>query len=425
MTLNESLVFALAYGRGTQPVALPANARVAVLKPAEETSGAPPEALMISALTEPIGAPRLAECLRGARHIVVVTSDRTRPCPSAQLLPPVLDALNEVGIPDEQVTIICALGSHRRQTDDERRALVGKTVWRRVQVVDSDPEDTIALGTTAAGTPVEIDRRLVDTDAVIAVGNIEYHYFAGYSGGIKAIVPGCASLRTITANHSRMSQPGAVAARLDSNPVRMDLEEAARHVHVPFILNAILDGAGRIAAAVAGDPIVAHREGCRILDSRNRARLAEPAPVVLACPGGHPKDINLYQAQKGLDNAAHALAAGGTLVLVAECQEGLGHPTFAQWMREEPDPAARIRRLERGFVLGGHKAAAIARVMLQAGEVALVSSLPPGEMRQMGFTPYPTAQAAMDTALAHHGADAPIVVMPHAATTLPIVRSQI
>ena len=421
MTSSEGVVFILPYGRTAQLVVLPPTARVTLLEPVEDLLASPSDRLIATALAEPIGSPPLAECVRGAGQVMVVVSDRTRPCPSAQLLPPLLDSLNAAGVPDERITVLCALGSHRRQTDGERRALVGEAVWRRVRVLDSDPEDTCPLGTTSPGAPVEIDRRLLEADAVVAVGNVEYHYFAGYSGGLKGIVPGCASLRTIGANHSLMTRPGAVAASLESNPVRMDLEEAARGVNVPFILNAVLDGAGRIAAVVAGDPIAAHRACCRILDGRNKARLAAPVPVVVASAGGHPKDMDLYQAQKALDNAARALTAGGTLVLVASCEEGLGHPTFARWMQEEPDPASRIRRLEHRFVLGGHKAAAVSRVMLHAGQIALVSSLPPKEVERLGFVPYPSTQAAVDAALAHHGSDAAVVVMPHAAATLPIL----
>jgi len=422
MTSREGLVYTLPYGRTAQLVVLPPTATITVLEPAEEPATSPPEELIATALAEPIGSLPLVDCIRGAGRMVVVISDRTRPCPSAQMLPPLLDTLNAAGVPDDRITVLCALGCHRRQTDRERRALVSQAVWQRVKVVDSNPEDTCLLGVTTAGTPIEIDHRLLDADAVIVLGNVEYHYFAGYTGGLKGIVPGCASLRTISANHSLMTRPGAVAASLQSNPVRMDLEEAARSVNVPFILNAVLDGEHRIASVVAGDPITAHRAACRVLDARNKARLSAPAPVVIASAGGYPKDIDLYQAQKALDNAVRALVPGGTLVLVAACEDGLGHPIFARWMLEESDPTARIQRLENGFVLGGHKAVAVSRAMLHAGQIALVSSLPADEVKRMGFVPYLTAQAAVNAALACHGSSATIVVMPHAAETLPILN---
>lgn len=424
MSLSPGQEFTLPCGRESRTLALPPSAEVTVLEAQEQPPEHPPEALIAEALAHPFGAPQLPDCVRGAESVVIVISDKTRPCPSRQLLPPVLEFCARAGVDEEDVVVISALGSHSPQTDGERRVLVGPSVWDRVRVVDSDPEAVAALGETAAGTPVEIDRRVVEADAVVALGNIDYHYFAGYSGGLKAIVPGCASVRAITANHSLMARPEAVAATLASNPVRADLEEAARRIEDPFILNAVLDGEGRIVGAVAGDPITAHRAGCRILDRRNQARLSEPAPVVVASVGGHPKDVDLYQAQKGLDNAARALEPGGTLVLVAECREGFGHPVFSQWMLEEPDPAARIRRLEQGFVLGGHKAAVVSRVMLKAGQVALVSALPSVQMERIGFTPYPTVQAAVDAALAKHGPDARVVLMPHAGATLPIVGKE-
>jgi nickel-dependent lactate racemase len=378
---------------------------------------------VIQALEAPVDAPKLTQCLKSAKRVAIVISDKTRPCPSARLLPPLLDGCRETGIRDQWVTVISALGAHGCQNDAERRGLVGDAVWDRVEVVDSNPEDVTFLGVTRAGTPVEVDRRVAEADVVIAVGNIEYHYFAGYTGGMKAIVPGCASRSTVAANHRLMTQPGAVAGEIYGNPLRMDFEEAAELVGVAFILNVVLDGAGHIAAAIAGDPIGAHRAGCRILDAHNRAHLDAPVPIVVASVGGYPKDIDLYQAQKGMDNAARALAQEGTLVLVAECREGIGDPTFARWMKEESDPAARIGRLDEGFVLGGHKAAAISRVLLKASEVALVSTLPPWDVEQMGFVPYRDAQVALDAALARHGSSARTCVIPNAATTLPILTS--
>jgi len=413
----------LAYGHTRQSVVLPDTVQTVLLEPATESAPAPSEELIAQALAEPIGSPPLGDCVRGISRLVIVISDITRPCPSAIMLPPLLDALNAAGIPDDHITIVCALGLHRPHTETERRTLVGEKVWERVAVVDSDPHDVILLGTTAAGTPVEITRRVTEADAIIAVGNIEYHYFVGYGGGLKAIVPGCASERTISANHSMMTQPEAVAARLDGNPVRMDLEEAAQLTNITFILNALLDSNGHIAAVVAGDPVAAHRAGCAILDAHNQARLTARVPITIASPGGYPKDINLYQAQKSLDNASRTVCEGGMLILVAECSEGVGHDVFEQWMRETPDPAACLARLEREFVLGGHKAAAIARVAMHVYQIALVSSMPAEDVRTMGLVPYETVQAAVDQALACYGSDASVVVMPHAASTLPIMSA--
>lgn len=415
--------FKLPYGHTTQPLVLPDTTNVVLLEPTAESAPAASQDLIPRALAEPIGSPPLRDCVRDAHRVVIVTSDITRPCPSDILLPPLLDALNAAGVPDDHMTVVSAIGSHRRHTEAERRSLVGEEVWRRVPVVDSDPHDIVPMGTTAAGTPVEVTRRVAEADAVIAVGNIEYHYFVGYGGGLKAIVPGCSTERTISANHSMMTQPNAVAARLEGNPVRMDLEEAAKLTKTVFILNALLDGNGRIVAVVAGDPVTAHRAGCQILDARNQAHLTTKVPIAIASPGGYPKDINLYQAQKSLDNAALTLADGGILVLVAECSEGVGHDVFEQWMRDAPDPAACLARLEQGFVLGGHKAAAIARVAIRLHQVALVSSLPAREVRKMGLVPYETAQAAVDQARACYGPDASVVVMPHAASTLPIMST--
>jgi nickel-dependent lactate racemase len=413
--------FELPYGRSTRSFELPDGCRPTVLEPSAGPTPGLPSELVSQALAQPIASPPLGECLRGAVRIVVAISDITRPCPSHILLPPLLDTLNEAGIPDDQVTVVCAIGLHRHHTETERRALVGDAVWKRVSVVDSDPDDVVALGTTTAGTPVEITRLVAEADAVIAVGNIEYHYFAGYSGGYKAIVPGCSSFRTVSTNHSLMLRPGAVAGRLQGNPARLDLEEAGRMANVRFVLNAILDSGKEIVGMVAGDPLAAHRAGAEILDSSKRVRLARKVPISIASPGGYPKDINLYQAHKGMEMAAMTVVDGGTLILVAECEDGVGHDVLERWLREARAPSECVARLQKGFVLGGHKAAAIARLMLRTNEVDLVSSLPTGQVLDMGFVPCETVQAAVDHALAHHGEDSAIVVMPHAAATLPII----
>ena len=415
--------FNLPYGRSTRSFNLPDACRPIVLEPSTGPTPGEPSELISQALEQPIGSPPLGECLRGANQIVVAISDITRPCPSHVLLPPLMDALNQAGILDDQVTIVCAIGLHRHHTELERRTLVGDSVCERVAVVDSDPDDVVALGTTKAGTPVEITRLVAEADAVIAVGNIEYHYFAGYSGGYKAIVPGCSSFRTVSANHALMLHPGSVTGRLEGNPARLDLEEAGRMAKVRFVLNAILDSANEIIGVVAGAPVAAHRAGAEMLDSSKRVPLKRKVPIVVASPGGYPKDINLYQAHKGLEMAAMTVVDGGTLILVAECEDGVGHDVLERWLREARTPSECVARLQKGFVLGGHKAAAIARLMLRANEVGLVSSLPAAQVLDLGFAYYETAQAAVDHAFARHGADSPTVVLPHAAATLPIIGS--
>jgi nickel-dependent lactate racemase len=290
-----------------------------------------------------------------------------------------------------------------------------------VACLDSDPSRLKSVGTTSRGTPVEVFGPVLDADARVLLGVIEYHYFAGYSGGLKALVPGVCGKATIQANHRRMTEAGAVAGRLDGNPVREDLEEAARLIGADFLLNVVLDGP-RIVRAVAGDPTPAHRAGCAALDAFGRATLREPADLVIVSAGGYPKDLDLYQAQKALDNARQVVRPGGIVVLLAECGDGLGNATFETWMQDPGGPAAILARIRRDFVLGGHKAAAVALAM-QRAEIFLVSAMPAERVAGLGLRPFARAEAALQAALTRLGPGARVAVMPEGGSVLPAVQA--
>jgi nickel-dependent lactate racemase len=411
----------LAYGHKVMDVQVQAANLQAVLVPKTTAETGDERTLLREALARPIGTPRLREMVQPGQKVVVVTSDLTRPCPSERLLPPVLDELTRAGVDDEDILIVLALGLHRPMSEAEVERAVGSDVYRRVRVANHDPADTVWLGVTAAGTPVEIYRPVVEADFRICLGNLELHYFAGYSGGAKAILPGCASRATLNANHAMMVRPEAAAGRLAGNPVRADLEEGVALLGVDFILNVVVDGASHtIVGAVAGNVTAAHRQGCELVAKRGKVEIDQRADLVLASAGGYPKDINLYQAQKALDNAAHAVREGGILILVAECPEGPGNRTFEAWMGEARSPEELLARIQREFALGGHKAAAVAAVLTRA-RVYLVSALPPDLVRRYWMTPFDDLSAATAMALGKLGPDARVLVLPQAGSILPVV----
>jgi nickel-dependent lactate racemase len=260
---------------------------------------------------------------------------------------------------------------------------------------------------------------VVEADFRICLGNLELHYFAGYSGGAKAILPGCASRTTLNANHSLMVRPEARAGRLEGNPVRADLEEGASMVGIDFILNVVVDGAEhRIVGAVAGDVTAAHRRGCALVAERGIVEIERQADIVVVSAGGHPKDLNLYQAQKALDNASNALRDGGVLILAAECSEGFGHRTFEAWLTGAT-PQQVLARIQQEFALGGHKAAAVAAV-LQRASVYLVSALPDDSVHRCGMTPFANLDAALAAALEESGPGASLLVLPQGGSILPL-----
>ena len=377
---------------------------------------------VMRALASPIGTETLRSFVKPGEKVAIVTSDITRPVPSDKILPPVIRELTDAGVRHEDIFIILALGSHRPHTPDEQKKIVGEEIFGQIRCIDSDPNDTLHLGTTRRGTPVDIFRPAAQADRVICIGNIEYHYFAGYSGGVKAIMPGISTREAIQANHSAMTQEGARAGEMDHNPVRQDIEEVTNFFSVDFIVNVILDENRQIVKAVAGHPVLAHREGCRFLDSLYKIEIQERADIVIASPGGFPKDINLYQAQKALDNAKNAVRDGGIVILAAACSEGLGEHVFARWFSEASCVEDLVKRIQQRFELGGHKAAAIAMVLKRAG-IFLVSDLEDDFVRSLFMEPFHSVEEALAAAYARLGSAAGVIVMPHGGSTLPVLAS--
>ena len=373
------------------------------------------------ALEHPIGAGKLEELAAPNKKIAIIASDITRPVPSYILLPPIVERLLAAGCAPENITVVFALGSHRKHTEEEKRQLAGQWIYDTVRCVDSEPDDCIRMGITDAGTPVDITRSVAEADIRICTGNIEFHYFAGYSGGAKAIMPGVSTGNAIQNNHRMMIDEAAYAGNLDSNPVRRDIEQAGQICGIDYIVNVVLDEHKNIVYAVAGDTVLAHRDGCAYLDKMYRKPITEQADIVLVSQGGAPKDNNLYQVQKALDNAKHAVKKGGTIILMGACPEGLGSQTFEQWLLSADTPESMIQRIHQHFQLGGHKAAAIAMV-LQNAAIDLVSDMEPDFVRSIFLNPRKNAQEALDAALEKYGENATVLAMPYGGSTLPILE---
>ncbi|MCX8130688.1 MAG: nickel-dependent lactate racemase [Clostridia bacterium] len=373
------------------------------------------------AIKNPIDTKRLSEIVKRGERIVIITSDITRPMPSKIVLPPLIEELASGGIKDEDIKIVFALGSHRKHTEEEMKYLVGEDIYSRIKCVDSDPEDCMRLGSTSSGTPVDIYSEVAKADRRICLGNIEFHYFAGYSGGAKAIMPGVSTRDAIQANHSAMVKEAAKAGAIDDNPVRKDIDEVAQFVPIDFIVNVVLDEQKNVIKAVAGHYKFAHREGCRFLDSLYKVEIPEKADIVVATPGGYPKDINLYQAQKALDNAKHAVKDGGIIIMLASCAEGLGEEVFERWIRNAKSPDSMIEDIQKNFELGGHKAAAIALVQKKA-KIYLVSDLDKNFVKSMFMEPFDDMNAALKQAFIEQGNEAKVILMPYGGSTLPVMK---
>lgn len=411
------------FGAGVQEVIVPDENLLGVLTANQVSPGLTGEAEVLRALREPIGSLPLGQIVKPGEKIAIVTSDITRPMPTYKVMPALLDELYAAGVKKEDITLVFALGSHRNHTPEEQKKLAGERAYSEIRCVDSDPEDCILLGTTAAGTPVEITRVVAEADRRICLGNIEFHYFAGYSGGAKALMPGVSTRAAIQANHSMMVLPQCCAGALETNPLRMDIEEAGNITGIDFILNVVLSEQKEILKAVAGDAVAAHRAGCAYLDTLYSKPIAQKADIVLVSQGGAPKDLNLYQTQKALDNAKHAVKDGGVIILIGSCKEGLGEHTFEAWMKEAEKPADLIARIRSQFRLGGHKAAAIAMV-LENADIYLVSEMEEDLVRTAFLTPKASAQQALEDAFQKLGPSATVLAMPYGGSTLPKLKEE-
>ena len=409
------------YGKGVQTVEVPDRNLKAVLLANEIEHERRGSDAIDYALEHPIGAPKLSELAKPGMKVSIITSDISRPLPSYDVLPSVLRELNAAGIPDRDITVIFAIGSHRSHTEEEKRRLAGEEAYSRVRCIDSDPNDCILTGISSHGTPFAITRTVFEADFRIALGNIEFHYFAGYSGGVKALMPGVSTPEAIQANHSLMVSPDACAGKLEGNPVREDLEEALKFCPIHYIVNAVLDEHKHIVYAVAGDVTKAHREGCKYLDRMYRKPIPERADIVLVSQGGAPKDANLYQTQKALDNSKHAVKDGGTIILIGACNEGLGSAKFEEWLVGSEKAHDMVERIGRDFQLGGHKAAAIGMVLDRAN-IDLISEMDDDFVRSIFLNPQPSAQEAFDQAMAKYGPEASVIAMPFGGATLPIAE---
>ena len=416
--------FTYGYGKETRTFEIPEPNLLGEVTQNQVQTAETGEAAVRSALNHPIGTPRLCEIVRPGESVAIVTSDITRPCPSQLIIPQILEELSRAGIEDSRITVVFALGSHRVHSEDEKRRLVGDSVYERVRCVDSAKEGFVHIGVTAAGTPVDIDPLVAAADRRICVGNIEYHYFAGYSGGAKAIMPGVSTRDAIQKNHSKMVLEEAKAGNLLMNPLRQDIEEAAAMVGVDFILNVVLDEEKQIVKAVAGDLRRAHEAGCEFLDRLYKIRIPRRADIVVTSPGGFPKDINLYQAQKALDNAKHAVKDNGIIILAASCREGLGEAVFEDWMLHSPSAESMVERIGRDFQLGGHKAAAIGMV-LKRSRIFLVSDLEEEFVRSIFMEPFASVDEALQRAFADLGRDSTVLFMPHGGSVLPQAGDEI
>lgn len=410
----------LPYGHDTITIQVPREKLVGTFLPRTLAPVRDPAKALREALADPVSSLRLRNLAGSARSVAIAVEDATRPVPNALLLEAVISELEAGGISPQQIKVIVATGLHRPMNDEELAGALGRwfgVVQHENHDADS-PEGLTPLGTTSLGTAISVNRTFMEADLKITTGDVEYHQFCGYGGGVKCIYPGLADAAAIRTNHSRMDLPGTGPGRIDGNPVREEINEVGRMARVDFNLSVAMDAEHRIVAVRAGDPDASFRQACRFVDDMYAVDVPQRADLVIASPGGHPKDIELYQTQKAIEEATQVVEPGGNVLIAARCDEGSGSPRFEEWMEAAYSPDDIIRRIQDDFVMGGHKAYQIAREV-QRANVFLYSQIPPGRVRAWMMTPV----RSIDEVDRLIDASQSIIVLPQATLVRAVISS--
>jgi nickel-dependent lactate racemase len=396
-----------------------------VAEPNEAGSEGSLEEILEKALKNPWGQD-LEDFLNGGQRVLIIINDATRPTPTEAILKGLMPVFEKTGVKTENLTLLVATGAHRGPTEEEYRQILGAYYDQlRNRAVYHDArkdEDMVDLGSTRNGTPILLNKRLFEADRIIATGSVEPHYFAGFTGGRKAFLPGIAAYKTIQANHKQALSEAAHSLALEGNPVHEDMMDALPLIKAPvFSFMTVLDKDQRVAAATAGDLMDSFYGAVDIARKIFCVTVPAKADIVVSV-AKFPMDIDLYQSQKAIDNGAAALKDGGTLILVSSCRDGIGDEAYANLLAQASSPADAIERIRAGYKLGYHKAAKMAAVSGRA-TVRAITELPAERLRSMFIESDASPQEALEKALRKardQGIRTPkILIIPDGCVTVP------
>lgn len=384
-----------------------------------------PEELLRQAMENPIGTSRLEELAKGKKKVVVLCSDHTRPVPSKLILPPMLEAIRR-GNPQAEITLLIATGCHRGTTRQELVNKLGAEMAEKEHILIHDcaaEEDMVDLGILPSGGRLRINKAAVEADLLVAEGFIEPHFFAGFSGGRKSVLPGIAARETVYANHCSqfIDDPYARAGILEGNPIHRDMVWAARKAGLAYIVNVVLGGKGQVIGAFAGDFDEAHRAGTEFLASLCQKEAPE-ADIVVTSNNGYPLDQNIYQAVKGMSTAEVACRKGGVIVIAARCEDGNGGEVFWRTFQEEKDPKVIMDTIlatpQDKTQADQWQSQVFARVLMKC-RVVLVSQAPDEMVRDLHMTPAHSLEEGLRLAQEMLGEpQAKILVVPQGISTI-------
>ncbi len=398
----------------------------AVLEPsineyAPEADGAE---LVRCAMAVPIGSQKLSELSKGKKKVVIIASDHTRPVPSKLIIPPMLAEIRE-GSPDADITILIATGCHRGTTKDELVAKFGEEIVKneKIHIHDCDDRDMLVnIGTLPSGGQCEINRLAYEADLLVSEGFIEPHFFAGFSGGRKSVLPGVAGRKTVLANHCSefIDHPRARTGILEGNPIHGDMLWAAKTAKLAYIVNVVLNSEKNVIFAVAGEPEAAHKKGTDFLFSLCGAKAVE-SDIVITTNGGYPLDQNVYQAVKGMTAAEATVRQGGVIIMLARSDDGIGGDHFYHQLADEPDINKTMREfLSRGrdeTVPDQWQTQILLRILKHAS-VIYVSEMPDDVVEKMHMIPAHSLAEAIEKAKGMVGEGAKIAAIPDGVSVM-------
>lgn len=423
--MEKTKLISLPYGEDLLSFSVPERNLLAVASPNPTAACGDDLQELRRALAHPIGAPRLSEAARGARKVVIVADDMTRQTPVELMIPALLDEFNLAGVNDAQITVVIALGTHRRMTPEEIADHVGPEVINRVCVMNNpwwDSHALVDLGLTSNNTPISISRVVMEADFVVGVGSIVPHHIPGFSGGAKIIQPGVTGPETTGATHFLSTRAAQCYLGKVENAVRDEMEAIAARAGLKSIFNVVLDPGGKLVEAFYGHPVLAHRAGVAVSRHVYGVSLHSRADIVIA--GSHPCDIEFWQAHKSLYPAEMAVKAEGTIIVVTPSPEGVS-VTHQDMLQITALDAQEIERLilqgEIRDVVSGALALAWAKTRQHAAVSLVSGGISPEEARALGFAPYLAIEDALRAAFLKHGPDATVTVLTHAPDMLPLL----
>jgi len=417
---------ALPYGEGNITCTLPSGRIRAILEPQGIKPTGRPEEIVERALSEPIGAVRaLREMVRGKRRVLVITSDQTRPVPSRITLPALL---GEIEAERAHADLLIATGLHSPPSKGEMAAKYGDENLERFSDVmihrSGEDDEQFRAGRLSTGMELHVNGELAkEGQLVIAEGFIEPHFFAGFTGGPKSVLPGVAGADSIMSNHSaeRIDDPLSRSGILRGNPIQEEIREASLTAGLRFVLNVILDEGKNIVGAVAGETIAAHEAGCGIVSAHNKVS-ALPSEIVVTSNNGFPLDRNLYQMVKGLSAAAPIAKRGGVIVIVGECVDGVGHKKFQSMLEESESPGELLAKIRSGEIRceDQWEAQILAKVLERAKVIVVSDGLKESIAEGMHMLHSPTLEEAIERAFEIAGPESKVTFLPRGPASIVV-----